>query len=131
MLSIFTKNNSPMERRILAITDELYRKMFPVPDSIIGTTEDPAANMKSLDKFHAVHEKAMNVLQQLEDVPLDILKVSEEKASEQRRLVKEQSRTAVIKQRRYDVMLRQMKNHFFSVTPFKRVPVAVWRKKEQ
>lgn len=96
---------------------------------MIGITEDPAANMTSLEKFHAIHERAMNVLQQLDDIPLDILKESEKMAREQRKLAGEQTRTALIKQKRYDVMLRQMKNHFSSVVPFKRVSVAVWRKK--
>lgn len=115
-----------MERRILAIADEMHKSMFPPSEFQLP---GDGLNLSSMAKFQAIHEHALDVLQRLEDIPLEILRVSEKTCRERRQMVMEESRMAMVKQKRYDLMQRQMKNHFSSITPFKRVTVSVWRKK--
>lgn len=119
-----------MERRILAIAEEMHKSMFPPSEfQLSGGDELSGANLSSMVKFQAIHEHALDVLQRLEDIPLAILRVSEKSCREKRQMVMEESRKAMIKQKQYDLMHRQLKNHFSSITPFKRVTVSVWRKK--
>lgn len=120
-----------MERRILAIAEEMHKSMFPPSKFQLSGDDLSGGNLSPIEKFQAIHEHALNVLQRLEDIPLEILRVSEKSCREKRQMVMEESRKAMVKQKRYDLMQRQMKNHFSSITPFKRVTVSVWRKKTE
>lgn len=119
--------NSPIERKILAIGDELYKYIRSSSNEIYCDNE----NLSSYKKIEYIHSYALKLLQDLDDLPLEILKLGEKEAREARKHAKEETKTALIKQKRYDLMKKQMKHQFSKAKQFTRVSVSVWRKPQE
>lgn len=110
---------SPSERKIFAICDELYAKINPPANA----TPDFIDSIQSFDKFGFIHGYSMNLLEQMDDIPLDILKLATQMTREKRRTDREQSKIAMIKQKRFELLKKQLLNQFTPTARYKRVTV--------
>ncbi len=114
----FNINYSPNERTILSICSQLYNQLIPKESS--DTVLD---NITAIDKFKFIHQFSLDIFQQLDTIPVDILRSAEQVAKENRKRIAEQTRLAVIKQKRFDLLKKQLRNQFTAVAPFKRVTI--------
>ncbi|KAJ6643216.1 hypothetical protein Bhyg_08173 [Pseudolycoriella hygida] len=112
------------ERTILSICSQLYNHLVPKEMSA-DTVLD---NTTPIDKFKFIHQFALDIFQQLDTIPVDILRSAEQLAKENRKRIAEQTRLAVIKQKRFDLLKKQLRNQFTAVAPFKRVTITTERK---
>lgn len=111
---------SPCERKIFAICDELYRKIAPQSDTV---NIEYVENMKPIDKFTYIHSFSMDLLQQMDTIPCDILKSSIKSTRVNRKLLIEQSKKSMVKQKRFELLKKQLLNQFTPASRFKRVTV--------
>lgn len=121
-----TKRNStysPVERKILAIAKEMHHDLRQTAQLETGET---ALNAQQC--FQQVHQHAMSLLDQLDAIPLDVLRVAEKFQRANRRIVQERTADALNKQKRYDLMRRQIENHFSEVAQFRRVQIKLKQK---
>lgn len=129
-ISIFTIHitnmlpiSSPMERKVLAIATEMHTELRQTAQ--LETREKP---VNAQQCFQQVHQHAMSLLNQLDEIPLDVLRVAEKFMREKRRLEQERTADALNKQKRYDLMRRQIENHFSKVAQFRRVQINLQQK---
>lgn len=85
-------------------------------------------NVTAIDKFKFIHQFSLDIFQQLDTIPIDILRSAEQVAKENRKRIAEQTRLAVIKQKRFDLLKKQLRNQFTAVAPFKRITITTERK---
>lgn len=111
---------SPCERKVFAICDELYRKITPQSDIV---NIEYVKNMKPIDKFTYIHSFSMDLLQQMDTIPWEILKSSIKSTRAKRKLLIEQSKKSMVKQKRFDLLKKQLLNQFTPASRFKRVTV--------
>lgn len=116
--------NSLNERTILSICSQLYNHLIPKETSA-DTVLD---NITAIDKFKFIHQFSLDIFQQLDTIPVDILRSAEQVAKENRKRIAEQTRLAVIKQKRFDLLKKQLRNQFTAVAPFRRVTITTKRK---
>lgn len=121
-----------MQRKILAISSELHASLLQPKDEDepIPVVEKFNSTMTAVERFEQIHRWALNILEQMDAIPLEILKSSEKYMRAQRKLRQERTADALVKQQRYDLMKCQIENHFSSVARFKRVGVVVADKKK-
>lgn len=67
----------------------------------------------------------MDVLAQLDEIPLDVLRIAEKFMRANRQMIQERLADALTKQKRYDLMHRQILNHFNELAQFRRVQVKI------
>lgn len=92
------------------------------------TSESVLDNTTAIDKFKFIHQFSLDIFQQLDTIPVDILRSAERVAKENRKRIADQTRLAVIKQKRFDLLKKQLRNQFAAVAPFKRVTITTERK---
>lgn len=112
------------KRKILSICSQLYNHLIPKETSA-DTVLD---NITAIDKFKFIHQFSLDIFFQLDTIPVDILRSAEQVAKENRKRIAEQTRLAVIKQKRFDLLKKQLRNQFTAVAPFKRVTITTERK---
>ncbi|KAG4073788.1 hypothetical protein HA402_001012 [Bradysia odoriphaga] len=113
------------ERTILSICSQLYNQLIPKE----MTSETVLDNITAIDKFKFIHQFALDLFQQLDTIPVDILRGAEQVAKENRKRIAEQTRLAVIKQKQFDLLKKQLRNQFTAVAPFKRVTITTKKEK--
>lgn len=65
----------------------------------------------------------MDIFHQMDAIPLDILRVGEKFMRAQRRMRQQRTADALVKLKRYDLMRRQIENHFTATAEFRRVKI--------
>lgn len=85
----------------------------------------------SYQKIKFIHISALQLLQELDNLPLQTLKLSEHRAREARRRRKEETNNALLKQKRFDLMKNQVKQHFLPARKCTRISVSIWRKSQE
>lgn len=79
--------------------------------------------MKSMDKFTYIHSFAMDLLQKMDTVPCDVLKLAIKSTQLNRKQTIEQSKKAMVKQKRFDLLKKQLINQFTPTARYKRVTI--------
>lgn len=92
------------------------------------TDKDPdappcPATITAFERFQQIHEFAQNIFHQMDAIPLDVLRVGEKFMRAQRRMRQQRTADALVKQQRYDLMRRQIENHFTATAEFRRVKI--------
>ena len=113
------------ERKVMAICDTLYQKLVP-PEVVAEQLIDDTTPM---DKFRFVHQYCLNLLGQLDEIPVALLKSSERTTREKRKLRRDQSTKAVIEQNRFELWKKQIKHQFAPAAEFRRVMLLPFWKK--
>lgn len=80
--------------------------------------------MKSMEKFTYIHSFAIDLLQQMDTIPCDILKLAIKSTKSNRKQTFEQSKKAMIKQKRFELLKKQLINQFTPTSRHKRVTIS-------
>lgn len=120
--SIIPLNFSKIERKILAIAALMHASF------VERTSDNPdaplcPANITHFERFKQIHEFVLDIFHQMDAIPLDVLRVGEKFMRAQRRMRQQQTAEALVKQQRYDLMRRQIENHFSATAQFRRVKI--------
>lgn len=114
--------DSNIERKILAIGSVMHGSL------IDKTADEPDAplcpeTITPFERFQQIHEFALNIFHQMDNIPLDVLRIGEKFVRAQRRMRQLRTADALVKQQRYDLMRRQIENHFSATAEFRRVKI--------
>lgn len=82
-------------------------------------------------RFAQVVRHAQQLLGQLDEIPLDVLRATKTEMRAQRRVADERLADALSKQKRYELMRRQIENQFGRTAQFRRVQITVPRSKRR
>lgn len=82
------------------------------------------SSITPFERFQQIHEFALDVFHQMDTIPLEVLRVGEKFMRAQRRMRQQRTADALVKQQRYDLMRRQIENHFSATAQFRRVKIA-------
>lgn len=98
-----------------------------VQRSADGSAEAPHSadtTVTPFEQFQKIHEYALKVFEQMDAIPLELLRVGENFMRAQRKMRQQRTADALVKQQRYDLMRRQIENHFTAIAQFRRVKIA-------
>lgn len=107
-----------MERTVLAISSQLHQHLRQSGQLVNGERETGST---PIQKFECIHGMAMELFDQLDALPLSVLRLADKLARRNRHNVNERLADALTKQKRYDLMRRQIENHFSAIAQFRRV----------
>lgn len=94
-------------RKITAICGELYLKIIPeIPDEL------SCRNMTVLDKFGLIHKHAINLMKNLDTLSDSVLESSERQARTGRFKALQEANKALVRQTRFDLLRKQIRNFF-------------------
>lgn len=80
-------------------------------------------NTSQIDKFKFIHRHCMALLQNLDEIPIEVLTDCEKSVRDRKRRAKEQAKEAIVAQKRLDMFAKQLKQRFMPAPSFRRVQI--------
>lgn len=114
-----SRHFSPIKRTVMQIIEVLYERFAPIDRRQAALID----NTSQMDKFKFIHRHCMALLQNLDEVPIDVLTDCEKSVRERRRLDKERAKEAIVVQKRLDMLAKQLKQRFMPAAVFRRVHI--------
>lgn len=95
-----------------AICEEMYKSVMPM-----DTRPQIEQNFSTTTKFSRMHQYIMDVLHSLDLLPVAVLKFTETRVRKQRLKVLDEGRAAAVKQKRFELLQRQLRGFFGLLRP--------------
>lgn len=103
----------------MRIIEVMYERFAPIDRRRAALID----NTTQMEKFKFIHRHCMALLQNLDEIPIDVLTDCEKSVRERRRLAKERAKEAIVAQRRLDMLAKQLKQRFMPAAVFRRVQI--------
>lgn len=116
-ICIFT--SSPIKRTVMHITEALYERFAPINRRHAALID----NTSQMDKFKFIHRHCLALLQNLDEIPIDVLTDCEESVRARRRLNRKRAEDAALAQKRLAMLAKQLKQRFMPAAVFRRVQI--------
>lgn len=104
----------------MGIVDVLYDQFAPKE----RLAKQLIQNTSEATKFSFIHQYTMDLLNDLDTIPTDILVICEQRVRKRRKLNELHAKKAVITQNRFEMLSKQIKHQFAPAATFRRVHVA-------
>lgn len=97
----------------------LYERFAPLNERQAALID----NTSQIEKFKFIHRHCMALLQNLDEMPIDVLTDCEKSVRERRRLDRERGEEVAIAQKRVAMLAKQLKQRFMPAAVFRRVQI--------
>lgn len=111
--------SSPIKRTVMHNIEALYEHFAPINRRKAALIE----NTSQMDKFKFIHRHCMTLLQNLDEIPIDVLTDCEKSVRERRRLNRERAEEVAVAQKRLAMLAKQLKQRFMPAAVFRRVQI--------